>query len=319
MVTNAKTLHHLMRRLDEDDLHTICSYLADSSSLHNLEYGGLNGIGVASRSLSLIEYCRKRRAMALLIENLHEVREDILSADYDIWWAWAKQADSDELVSERPEQPGHEVGIETPLSIKVEIGKPAIPAVTIGGAAATLVEQEGNTEAVEAASVPIKNSALEKRHLRDELIDELTIKMSEAQADGDWDRAIEAGESIMALEPSHQPTRVKLGLAYRTRGVARGKRREYKQAIDDFDHAIGLDTNDIAAYNECGLIYKRMGRYEQALADFSNVIELDPGFAAAYYNRALTYASMGKHKSSLLDLQKAAELGDKDAKAMLKK
>ena len=99
----------------------------------------------------------------------------------------------------------------------------------------------------------------------------------------------------------------------------------------DYDKAIELDTNHVAAYNNRGsaknalkqyeqaikitikplsltltcscLQQPRSCHYEQAITDYDKAIELDRNYAAAYYNRAITYKDLGDDEQAIKDFQ----------------
>ena len=73
------------------------------------------------------------------------------------------------------------------------------------------------------------------------------------------------------------------------RGNAFFLRRDYRQAIADYDAAIRLDPNFIKAYHIRGNAYFLLEDYEQALANFDQVIQLDPNYSEVtfYRERAL--------------------------------
>ena len=54
------------------------------------------------------------------------------------------------------------------------------------------------------------------------------------------------------------------------------EKSDYEGEIADFDHAIGLDSDDAEVYNHRAFAKWNIEDYEGAIADFSRVIELEP-------------------------------------------
>lgn len=87
--------------------------------------------------------------------------------------------------------------------------------------------------------------------------------------------------------------------------VASGK---YKKGITDYDRAISLKPNLIAAYNGRGITKSKLGQYEAAIADYDRAIELDPGYTKAYNNRGTARHSLGQHQEAIADYNTALRL-----------
>jgi tetratricopeptide (TPR) repeat protein len=56
---------------------------------------------------------------------------------------------------------------------------------------------------------------------------------------------------------------------------------DYDKAIADYIHAIRLDPNSAAAYNNRGIAYYAKGDYDQAIADCEAALRIDPILAQA--------------------------------------
>ncbi len=82
-------------RLDEDSFRHICVYISEAAaSCKDLEYSDLAGSGWKSKTTSLYEYCKKRKALQTMIEVVNHVRPDVLAANYPLWKQWAMEKDS---------------------------------------------------------------------------------------------------------------------------------------------------------------------------------------------------------------------------------
>ena len=65
--------------------------------------------------------------------------------------------------------------------------------------------------------------------------------------------------------------------------------KQYHEAIDDYTHAIQLDSRYVEAYNNRGAVYHSLGQYHDAIADFTDAIRLDPQYTLAYNYRGSVY------------------------------
>src|SRR3989338_1360137 len=119
---------------------------------------------------------------------------------------------------------------------------------------------------------------------------------------GQHDRAIEDYNKVIALDPND-------ALAYNNRGIAYGKKGQHDRAIEDYNKVIALDPNDALAYNNRGIAYGEKGQHDRAIEDYNKVIALDPNDALAYNNRGVAYGKKGQHDRAISDLQKACNMG----------
>ncbi len=83
---------------------------------------------------------------------------------------------------------------------------------------------------------------------------------------------------------------------------------DYQGAIADYNRAIEIDPNYVAAYNNRGLAYDDLEEYQRAIADYNRAIKLDPNYAHAYYNRGNVYRHLEQDQRAIADYQQAAEL-----------
>jgi tetratricopeptide (TPR) repeat protein len=120
----------------------------------------------------------------------------------------------------------------------------------------------------------------------------------------EYDKAIEAYTSAIALDPNY-------AFAYDGRGLAYMNKGQYDRAIEDYNKAIALHPNDVFAYTNRGRAYMGLGtylHYQQAIEDFSKAIELMPNIAETYSVRGFAYKTLGNHQQAIKDINKAIEL-----------
>ena len=65
----------------------------------------------------------------------------------------------------------------------------------------------------------------------------------------------------------------------------------YEDAMDSFRHAIRLNPNYAAAYNNLGNAHKERGDIAAALENYRIAVHLQPDFARAYNNQAIVLAT----------------------------
>lgn len=145
--------------------------------------------------------------------------------------------------------------------------------------------------------------------------DEKAVRAADARDDGN--RAMEGGHIDRAIADFT----VAIGLdpqdavAYRDRGIAYARKREYERAVADFTVAIGLDPQDAVAYCNRGNAYDDIRDYDRAIADYNAAIGLNPQYAAAYNNRGNACRNKGEHNRAIDDYSVAISLNPQYAAA----
>ena len=91
-------------------------------------------------------------------------------------------------------------------------------------------------------------------------------------------------------------------------GYLRGKKSDFKAAVNAYDKAIELKPDLAEAYNNRGAEQHALGRHEAALADFDEVIRLKPDYAGAYSNRGNAKNDLGRHEDAIVDCNEAIRL-----------
>jgi tetratricopeptide (TPR) repeat protein/SH3-like domain-containing protein len=90
---------------------------------------------------------------------------------------------------------------------------------------------------------------------------------------------------------------------YFNRGTVYLALLDYAQAEIDLNQAIELNPNDGGTYNNRGNIYYAQGDYTRAIADYDLAIELPNGeLYIPYYNRGIAYHELGNYQNAESDL-----------------
>ena len=88
------------------------------------------------------------------------------------------------------------------------------------------------------------------------------------------------------------------------------------KAIPDLNEAIRLDPNNSAmAYYSRGLAWGNKKEYDKAISDLSEAIRLDPDNGVAYYLRGKAWANKQEFDKAIADLTEAIRLDSKDDRA----
>ncbi len=96
-------------------------------------------------------------------------------------------------------------------------------------------------------------------------------------------------------------------------GIEKAKVADYKNAVENFDNALKLKTDDFIIYQYRAYAKDGMKDYNGAIEDYTKAITLNPSNAELYYNRALTHYSSGDKAKACIDWKKAIDLGMTDA------
>ena len=72
---------------------------------------------------------------------------------------------------------------------------------------------------------------------------------------------------------------------------------DYEKAVSEYQKALGMDPQSVAAYNGIGVAYTMLERYEDAVAAQQKALELQPDFAKAHAGLGLVY--LRQHKTAL--------------------
>jgi tetratricopeptide (TPR) repeat protein len=98
---------------------------------------------------------------------------------------------------------------------------------------------------------------------------------------------------------------------YNNRGVAFDNKQDHDRAIDDYDHAIKINSRNTTAYHNRGLAFHQKGDEKRALDDYNRTLAIDPKFVNAYLDRARAYRALHDYDNAIHDAEAAVRLDPK--------
>ena len=96
-------------------------------------------------------------------------------------------------------------------------------------------------------------------------------------------------------------------------GLARHAMGRYAAAISDYDWALALDPNYIAALGNRAVAKRDSGDFDGAISDYDRVIDLAPNSAVAYNSRGAVQQARGALAEARRDHDRAVEIDSKYA------
>jgi len=102
------------------------------------------------------------------------------------------------------------------------------------------------------------------------------------------------------------------------RGIVKEKLNDLKGAFSDYTQAIELNEKYDKAWLNRGNVLLKLGRYKEASEDYTVALTFYPDLAVAYYNRAVAFQRQKQTDLACADLKKAEELGYKVAEKVKK-
>ena len=90
----------------------------------------------------------------------------------------------------------------------------------------------------------------------------------------------------------------------------------FKQAMQDFDDSIAIDTERYRTFNSRGIAFILNEQYVEAVKDFTKAVALKPDFTQGYFNRAEALSALNKHELAIKDYTTVLRLAPDDAQAL---
>jgi tetratricopeptide (TPR) repeat protein len=100
--------------------------------------------------------------------------------------------------------------------------------------------------------------------------------------------------------------------ALKARGEARGRKRDWTNALEDFTSVIKMGEGTSATFYNRGQALMEIGEWDKAIMDFTKVVQLDPVNKAAYKFRGHAYRYKKAWQLAISDYTEAIKLGNNE-------
>jgi tetratricopeptide (TPR) repeat protein len=101
-------------------------------------------------------------------------------------------------------------------------------------------------------------------------------RLSALEEKGDWNGVVQFAQENIAIDPTNPDWRVVAGYAYTQLG-------QYERAADQFQHAVRVSPDDIAAWNLLAQSYRAMGQPERAIRTLDGALRINQDSPVTYY------------------------------------
>jgi len=116
------------------------------------------------------------------------------------------------------------------------------------------------------------------------------------------DKAIEAHEKALEINPEYYEAWVNLGIVYRYIG-------NYEKAEECYNKAYDINPNYPELHISMGALYIYQNKPYEAVTILEKAVKLDPSISVAHSNLALAYAMVGRFADAENALRQATVLG----------
>ena len=108
-------------------------------------------------------------------------------------------------------------------------------------------------------------------------------------------------EGCTAIINASKETRKNLSIAYNNRANGYADKKQYEQALADYDHCLRLVPDYKIAYRNRGLSYNTIKEYDRAITDYDQAIRLNPRYDAAFNSRGSSYYKKKDYDRAIAD------------------
>ena len=99
-----------------------------------------------------------------------------------------------------------------------------------------------------------------------------------------------------------------LAALFNKRGLAYASKRDYDDAIEDYDQAVRLGKRDSDAFYHRGLVHLKKNDSRHAIQDFDEALKLSPDNVAILQSRGWSYENKNDYEQALRDYDRALNL-----------
>jgi tetratricopeptide (TPR) repeat protein len=118
---------------------------------------------------------------------------------------------------------------------------------------------------------------------------------------GDADRAADAYEKAIALDPNIAEPHYNMGKVYEKKGL-------HDKAIEEYKKAVSLRPDFADAFFDLGVAYAAKGMRDEAIMNYKIALGLNPNYAEAHFNLGVNYLSANLMKEARDEFEAALRL-----------
>lgn len=130
---------------------------------------------------------------------------------------------------------------------------------------------------------------------------------------GQYDKAVQDFRHVLRNDPENVRALLSMANHYYVR------EKDYENAIFYVDEALELDDKNPMAYVLRGRANQKLGNVQEALSDYNNAIAVNREYADAYLSRGSLRFAVNQRKKACADFNTASALGSSQADELLEK
>ncbi len=100
----------------------------------------------------------------------------------------------------------------------------------------------------------------------------------------------------------------KSAFVHSQKGFVHWLRKEYKEAIADYEKTIALNQNDHVVHCNLGMIYRELGNNDNAIKCIKQSLKIKPDYDNGHFELGIAYRKAGSLNEAVAELTRAVEL-----------
>lgn len=126
-------------------------------------------------------------------------------------------------------------------------------------------------------------------------------------------------EKVPTIRNTKDRTKKELGEELVKQGEQLANMNRFKEALQSFDRAIEIDSNNDQAYGDKALILDKIGKHDEAISVFSEALSINSDNPVTWHNKGLTLAQLKRIDEAIECFDKAIQKKEDYAKAWYNK
>jgi len=129
------------------------------------------------------------------------------------------------------------------------------------------------------------------------------------------DKAADAFEQAIKLDPNLAEAHFRLGLAYEALGKAQEAEESYKKAIEKYKKSLENNNDDSEAHYNMGQTYAGLHLYTEAVKEYRQAIHLKDDDADMYYDLGTALSKLAQYDEAAAAFSKSLEIDPENYRA----